>query len=234
MSFSLFHMPLFASEVMVIRHFIHLFHLSNHEIFDVTCAQPQSQGAASFHVYKSSPLLNTLITLHTLLRKHFITHRCLRPQSNHEEAFDSMKHEDGIEVYLKPRRHGGDDLRFPETELSDEDPLRARCCVPVIEQQCDIVIRFSKDFDLFAANAMSIASDYHSPSNGHNYRLWAARRSLVVGQQYREQVLGNVRTMQLAQLRLEAHCGTVSSQLFLCINLIQFIRKYHQIWRTIT
>ena len=96
-----------------------------------------------------------------------------------------MKQEDGTEVYLKPRGDGSDNLRFPELMVPDHDPMRRRCCIPVIESDCQVVVRFSNDFDLFTANSARIGYQYNEPRfGGSNASLGIAlRRSMVVGQQ---------------------------------------------------
>ena len=118
-----------------------------------------------------------------------------------------MKHEDGIEVYLKPIRERGDDVQFPEFGLPDEDPLRSRCCVPVIEQEFEIVVRFSKRFDLFAANSIGVSFAYDSLSNGRRPLGWPIKKSLVAGLQYRYRYLSFNGPKAKVKLSLEAQTG---------------------------
>ena len=72
-----------------------------------------------------------------------------------------MIHEDGIEVYLKPGSEAKDDLRFPELELEESDGLRKRCCVPAIEEQFRVVIKYSHTFNMSSGDCLyeGIAAD---------------------------------------------------------------------------
>ena len=68
-----------------------------------------------------------------------------------------MIHPDGIEVYLKPRGEGSDDLRFPEIESPDgtiTHPSRKYCAVPVLDKEFNIVIRFSDEFKQYSATGV--------------------------------------------------------------------------------
>jgi hypothetical protein len=114
-----------------------------------------------------------------------------------------MKHEDGIEVYLKPRRKGISALRCPEYIIPDDDPMRRRCCIPMIEEDCTPVIRFSKRFDMFTANSWRYGCGYNSPVHGWSPQHSGARKSLVAGQSYVKWDLWNSKTQQI----LVAHRG---------------------------
>lgn len=94
-----------------------------------------------------------------------------------------MKHPHGIEVYLKPRRESGDELRFPELTVPDDDPMRKRCCVPIIEGKFVIVIKFSKDFNLSTANSMFNGGAYRYLAHNQLDGQLGTRGSQVAGHQ---------------------------------------------------
>lgn len=140
-----------------------------------------------------------------------------------------MKHKDGIEVYLKPRREGGDELRFPEHPEFDKDPLRNRCCVPVIEGPCKIVIKFANDFNMFSANCVTLGCAYRSPSSGWLSRRWELRESLVAGQQH--EILDLKKENEPLPLRVEAYRGTMSCLAIHNVILRCFSRLHHPVTR---
>lgn len=68
-----------------------------------------------------------------------------------------MIHEDGIEVYLKPLGKSKVNLRFPELKLDDGNALRKRCCIPAIEEEFQVVIKFAKTFDTRSTECVNVA-----------------------------------------------------------------------------
>lgn len=89
-----------------------------------------------------------------------------------------MKHEDGVEVYLRPhnskRQHGG----YPETELplaDDRGGFPKRCAIDHRKRKVELTLELLPTFDMHGASALHIGFCPIPPPRRRRSAFWSGR-----------------------------------------------------------
>lgn len=91
-----------------------------------------------------------------------------------------MHHEDGIEVYLKPlgENFATTKLREIPIEQDQSEPRHKRCVVYKTAASFAVVLRFSDDFNMGAASALSAGIGMGGDDSKLRVRYWNIPRSM--------------------------------------------------------
>ena len=111
----------------------------------------------------------------------------------------TMKHADGIEVYLRPSNNAQGDRRFSEIDSHltgpDFDGRYQQRYIPYHDCAYSVVIRFSNAFKVMSASGLHYVVIWRSRDSKAAMHSCTSRRSLLCGQQITvtpTQILGEV------------------------------------------